>query len=91
MSEPLWNGPHGRGAMRRHREDLRTEAAARQKAYDAAHPKPEVKLLEAIFTVPKDTGQDTDGTPMVEMLSPGEPKPRRKRTITRKHTAHTDK
>ena len=95
MTEPLWHGRHGHGAMGRHKDDLRAEAEERQRVYDAKHPA--VKLLTEIFTAPK----LTEPTPEVaELLAINDPpkdngahreRQRRRRNVERKRkAAHTD-
>ena len=85
MTEPLWHGRHGHGAMGRHKDDLRAEAEERQRVYDAAHQSPAAKLLTEVFTAP-----DHVPGPTMETV-PAEPKrTRRRRNVTRQHKAHTD-
>jgi uncharacterized protein with GYD domain len=45
VKDYTWNGLHGKGAMRAHREKKRREAEARQAAHD-----PGQRLLEQVFT-----------------------------------------
>ena len=80
--EPLWHGHHGKGAMRRHKDDLRAEAEERQRLYDAKHPA--VKLLTEIFTAPeKDQIIQDAGEIAIADTKPR----RRRRNVTRQHKA----
>ena len=80
--EPLWHGHHGKGAMRRHKDDLRAEAEERQRLYDAKHPA--VKLLDDIYRRSDRANVENDQI----IQDAGEEaikRTRRRRNVTRQH------